>query len=212
MQYQPRIMTFKIIFGQACNVWGSFFSVTQRQWSCSPLLCLGFPVQQGSHCLCGHRALLARASSRMFPSGENAGDCIKHRKGERQIQVVCVKPGLHDRQGQVGLRTEQIWGLSLSAASKGTAPSASSCFPAASSCPGPRPCGTLTQSSPCFCTSAHLLHHGPWQGLRRWQPGPALLPQPPKSPLSLPAPAWSKINLMAGWWQIVREPCPLWLA
>lgn len=113
MQYQPRIMTFKIIFGQACNVWGSFFSVTQRQWPCSPLLCLGFPVQQGSHCLCGHRDLLARASSRMFPSGENAGDCIKHRKGERQIQVVCVKPGLHDRQGQVGLRTEQIWGLSV---------------------------------------------------------------------------------------------------
>lgn len=91
------------------------------------------------------RALLARASSRMFPSGANASDCMKHRKGERLIQVVCVKRGLRDHQGQVGLCTEQIWGsLFCRVLPRGAAPSSSPCFPAASSCPGPRLRGTLT--------------------------------------------------------------------
>lgn len=118
-----------------------FFCHIETRRLCSPLLCLAFSFQQGSHCPCGHRALLAGASSHMFPSGANASDCIKHRKGERLIQVVCVKPGLQDHQGQVGLCTEQIWGSSVcQLLPSTTAPSSSPCFPASSSCPvGPDP-------------------------------------------------------------------------
>lgn len=123
MQYQIHIMTFKIPLVQVCSVWGSVFLSPRDTLALLSIAVLGLSLEEGSHCPCRHRALLAGASSHTFPSGADASDCIKHRKGERLIQVVCVKPGLQHLQG---LCTEQVWGSSV-CLSEGSSPHLSPC-------------------------------------------------------------------------------------
>lgn len=80
--------------------------------------------------------LLAGSGSGLFPPWADASNCTKHRRGERLIQVVCIKPGFHDSWGQVGLCSEQIWGLSVCwPVLRGMAPSSPPHFPACQQLP-----------------------------------------------------------------------------
>lgn len=153
-------MAFKITLVPVCNVWGSIFLSHRDMPALLSTTMLGLSLlQQGSHHPCRHRALLDGASSHMFPSGAN---CIKHRKGERLIQVVCIKPGLQDHRGQVELCTEQIWSSSLCLLlPKGTVLSSSPVFQLPAATLGRGSVSPQPQGSPCSCTSAHSLYPGP---------------------------------------------------
>lgn len=103
----------------------------------------------------GSDLLLAGSRSGLLPPSANASNCMRQRRGVRLIQVVCAKAGHHDSQGQTRLgfavskRVRQgfalIWGLSVCwLLVLGAAPDCCPIFQLARTCPGPRPCGTLT--------------------------------------------------------------------
>lgn len=83
--------------------------------------------------------------------------------------MVCLEPVLDHHRSQARLCRGQIWGLA-SLLTAFEPPAHHPIFQLASSCPAPRPRGTFT----LFPHISSLLHHGPWQGLGRGQPGPAL--------------------------------------
>lgn len=162
-------MTFRITFGQACGAWVCVFALSHEDAPAQLSTAVRGPSLAAGLCRPrGHRAALGRPSSGLFPTRANASDCTKHGRAERPIQMVCVKPDLRDSRGRARLCGEQIL--------RGIAPSS--------------PPRSSPWSSPRLCTSAHSLHHGPWQGLGRWQQGPALLSQPPLSPFVTACPWW----------------------
>lgn len=85
-----------------------FCSVMQRHTS--PILhrCTrAFPCSRDPAVHVGAGLLLAGSRTGLFPPSANVSNCMRQRRGERLIQVVCAKASLRDSHGQARLCSEQ---------------------------------------------------------------------------------------------------------